>query len=324
MSIISARPVAFACALLIQATLSTSVFSAELNEPLRPLQAVKSLQLDERKVKLGAALFNDPRLSKDNTLACVSCHNLAQGGTDGKRYSSGVNGQITEVNTPTVFNSGNNNYQFWDGRAKSLEEQVIDHISAPTIFASNSAELTGKLAKDKNLSDSFRAIYPDGISAAHISEVIATYQRSLLTPSRFDRYLQGDSKAITPEELSGYKKFKDFGCVACHQGSNVGGNMFQQLGVMRDYFSERGSSSKADWGRFNVTQKEADKHVFKVPSLRNVALTAPYFHDGTAPTLTDAVNAMFKYQLGRRASDADKALIITFLNSLTGETLAPK
>ncbi len=295
-----------------------------LDEPLRPLQNVAELHLDARKLKLGAALFNDLRLAKDLSISCASCHNLALGGADGKRYSAGNGGQLAPVNTPTVYNTGNNSHLFWDGRANSLEEQISDHINDPAIFASNWPAVIAKLNQDKNLADSFRTIYPDGIQPAHISEVIAVYERSLLTPSRFDRYLQGDDHAITPDELAGYKKFKDFGCVGCHQGINVGGNMFQTLGVMRDYFAQRGNPTRADLGRFNVTKLESDRHVFKVPSLRNVALTAPYFHDGTALSLNDAVDVMFKYQLGRRASDADKALIINFLHTLTGVALDTK
>lgn len=290
-----------------------------LDEPLHPLQNVKDLHLDARKAKLGETLFNDTRLSKNDTISCASCHNLTQGGTDGRQYPIGVGGQVDAINAPTVFNAGNNTYQFWDGRAKSLEDVVNDHVNDSTMFGSSWPDVLAKLNKDNALVSSFRTIYPDGVQATHISEVIAVYQRTLLTPSRFDRYLQGDVNAITADELAGYKKFKDYGCVACHQGVNVGGNMFQELGVIRDYFKQRGNPTKADLGRYNVTKLESDKHVFKVPSLRNVAVTAPYFHDGTALSLNEAINVMFKYQLGRRGSEADKLLISKFLNTLTSE-----
>lgn len=298
--------------------------NARAGEPIYPLQNIKDLNLDARKVKLGSTLFNDTRLSKNDTISCASCHSLSQGGTDGRQYPVGIGGQIDAVNAPTVFNVGNNSYQFWDGRAKTLDEAVNDHINDPTMLGSNWSEVSAKLNKDKAIADAFRAIYPDGVQATHGSEVLAVYLRSLLTPSRFDRYLQGDANAINPDELAGYKKFKDYGCVACHQGINVGGNMFQELGILRDYFKQRGNPTKADLGRYNVTKLESDKHVFKVPSLRNVAITAPYFHDGTALNLNDAVTVMFKYQLGRRAPDTDKVLIIKFLNTLTGEALPSK
>lgn len=298
--------------------------AATASEPLQPLQDIGTLKLDARKVKLGEALFNDTRLSKNNTISCASCHSLTQGGTDGRQFPIGINGQINTVNAPTVYNVVNNSYQFWDGRAATLEDQISDHVASPIVFASGWPEISDKLGKDATLAAAFRAVYPDGMQAAHLREVLASYERSLLTPSRFDRYLQGDAKAITADELAGYKKFKDYGCVACHQGVNVGGNMFQELGVMRDYFTQRGNPTPADLGRYNVTKLESDKHVFKVPGLRNVALTAPYFHDGTALTLSDAMNVMFKYQLGRRGTEADKALIIKFLHTLSGEKLTAK
>lgn len=301
---------------------TTPAFASD--EPLHALQSPVTLKLDVRKVQLGAELFKDTRLSKNDTLSCASCHSLSQGGTDGRQFPIGINGQVNEVNAPTVYNVVNNSYQFWDGRATSLEAQLDDHVASPIVFASSWPEIAAKLGKDAALLAAYKAVYPDGIQIAHLREVLASYQRSLLTPSRFDRYLQGDHKALNADEMAGYKKFKDYGCAGCHQGVNVGGNMFQELGVMRDYFAQRGNPTRADLGRYNVTKLESDKHVFKVPSLRNVALTAPYFHDGTALTLKDAMDVMFKYQLGRRGSEADKQLIIKFLYTLSGEQLIAK
>jgi cytochrome c peroxidase len=314
----------FAALLASYAIFCSDTFAAPLDEPILPLPNVAELHLDARKIKLGASLFNDVRLSKKDNSSCASCHNLSQGGVDGRTFSVGVDGQINSVNAPTVFNAANNTHQFWDGRANSLEEQINDHINDPTIMGAKWPEIIAKLSKDKSLSDSFKSVYADGINAAHATEAIATYERSLLTPSRFDRYLKGEAGAISAEELAGYKKFKDYGCIGCHQGVNVGGNMFQKLGVMRDYFTQRGNPTKADLGRYNVTKLEEDKHVFKVPSLRNITLTAPYLHDGTMMSLNDAVGLMFRYQLGRHGSEADKALIIKFLNTLTGEQLITK
>ncbi len=187
-------------------------------------------------------------------------------------------------------------------------------------MGSNWAEVVTKLNKDAALAAEFKQIYPEGVHAKTIADALAVFQRSLVTPNaRFDKHLRGDKNALTVEELKGYQLFKSYGCVACHQGVNVGGNMFQTFGVMGDYFSKRGNPTEADLGRFNVTKNEADKHAFKVPSLRNVALTAPYFHDGSAATLGDAVDVMFRYQLGRSAPAQDKELIIKFLHTLTGE-----
>jgi cytochrome c peroxidase len=166
----------------------------------------------------------------------------------------------------------------------------------------------------------FQGVYGGAVQARHIQDALAQFERSLFTPnSRFDKYLRGDVRALASDELHGYQLFKSYGCVACHQGVNVGGNMYQVFGVMGDYFARRGNLGPADLGRYNITGDDADKHLFKVPGLRNVVLTAPYFHDGSARTLDEAVDVMFKYQLGRAAPAQDKDLIIKFLYTLTGE-----
>lgn len=295
----------------------TSIDAATLDEPLAPLPT--SLHLDARKVELGRRLFVDPRLAQDNSVSCASCHDFSRGGADPRPRSVGAHGGLSGANAPSVFNSGLNFRQLWNGSANSLEEFLDRLIRNPKVFDSNWAEVVGKLRNDAALSAEFGAVYPDGVTGANTIDAIATFTRSLITPSRFDRYLRGDAQAITADEAKGYAKFKSYGCVACHQGANVGGNMFQKFGVMGDYFQERGNVTAADMGRFAVTKREADRHVFKVPSLRNVELTAPYFHDGTAPTLEAAVEVMFKYQLGRTAPVEDKALIVKFLKTLTGE-----
>ena len=291
--------------------------AAALDEPLRPVSIDR--QLDARKVELGRRLFTDSRLAKDDSVSCASCHDFAHGGADPRPRSIGVHGEKSGANAPSVFNSGFNFRQLWNGSATSLEDFLDKLIKNPRVFDSNWDEVTGKLARDASLVQSFHDVYADGVTGPNIIDAIATYTRSLVTPSRFDRYLRGDDNAITRDELQGYIKFKSYGCVACHQGVNVGGNMFQKFGVMGDYFRDRGNSTPADMGRFAVTKREMDKHVFKVPSLRNVELTAPYFHDGSAPTLEAAVEVMFRYQLGRTAPQKDKALIVGFLKTLTGE-----
>ena len=291
--------------------------AAELDEPIKPLPT--DVRLDQRKLDLGRKLFVDPRFAKDNSVSCASCHDFSHGGADPRLRSVGVGGAIGGANAPSVFNSGLNFRQLWNGSANSLEEFLDRLIKNPKVFDSNWPEVVAKLRQDSALAAEFSTIYQDGITNRNIVDATATFTRSLITPSRFDRYLRGDGQAINSEELRGYERFKSYGCVACHQGVNVGGNMFQKFGVMGDYFQDRGNITSADLGRFNVTKREADKHVFKVPSLRNVELTAPYFHDGSAPTLEAAVEVMFKYQLGRTAPLEDKALIIKFLKTLTGE-----
>jgi cytochrome c peroxidase len=291
---------------------------AQSDEPIKPIPL--EIKLDAKKVALGEKLFNDKRLSKDNSVACVSCHGLATGGVDRQQVSVGIGGAKGKINAPTVFNSGFNFRQFWDGHANSLEEQAIGPVHNPAEMGSNWQEVVAKLTKDGALAAQFKESYPDGLQSKNIQDALAVFQRSLITPNgRFDKYLRGDKTAITADELKGYQLFKSYGCVACHQGVNAGGNMFQLFGVMGDYFAKRGNITEADYGRFNATKNPADKHMFKVPSLRNVALTAPYFHDGSAKTLSDAVDVMFRYQLGRPAPQADKDYIVKFLHTLTGE-----
>jgi cytochrome c peroxidase len=245
---------------------------------------------------------------------------VAHGGADSRAYSIGFSGVPTAVNAPTVLNAALNFKQFWNGRADSLEAQVDLVVRNPVEMGSRWDDVVAKVAQDANYRRTFASSYADGVTRENIQNALATYERTLITPnSRFDRYLRGDGNAISDEEKAGYLKFKQYGCIACHQGVNVGGNMFQKFGVMGDYFAQRGNPTAADMGRYLVTGEEGDRHVFKVPSLRNVALTAPYFHDGSARTLDAAVDVMFRYQLGRVASREDKAAIIKFLDTLTGD-----
>ena len=296
---------------------------APAGEPLRdePIQPVpQSLHQDPARAELGRRLFNDARLSANNRVSCASCHDLARGGVDRRPRSNGFGGQPTLVNTPTVLNAALNFKQFWDGRADTLEAQIDVVVRNPVEMGSSWKEIMGKLGGDANYSKGFGAAYRDGLTAANVRNALASYERTLITPnSRFDQYLRGDANAITAEEKTGYAKFKQYGCVACHQGVNVGGNMFQKFGVMGDYFAGRGG--EADQGRFRVTGKRDDLHVFKVPGLRNVAQTAPYFHDASAATLEDAIDVMFKFQLGRVGSKQDKAFIARFLATLSSAPL---
>ncbi|RIX43645.1 MAG: cytochrome-c peroxidase [Rhodocyclales bacterium GT-UBC] len=286
-------------------------------EPILPLPDVPGLPPE--RVALGALLFQDRRLSANQTLSCASCHDFTRGGADGQRVSTGIGGAQGTINAPSVFNSSLSLAQFWDGRALSLEEQAAGPIHNPLEMGSDWKQVLTRLRQDIDLDKAFRRAYPDGLTANNVAHALATYERTLLTPnSRFDRHLKGEQGVLSAEELEGYRRFRSLGCTSCHQGALVGGNMFQKFGVLRDYFAGR-AVSEADQGRYNVTRDEEDRHVFKVPSLRNVALTAPYFHDGSAATLAQAVSVMGRYQLGRELSSDDVALIVAFLKTLTGE-----
>jgi cytochrome c peroxidase len=291
-----------------------------LDEPLSPIHM--PVGLDERKVALGRQLFHDPRLSSDNSVSCATCHDLAHGGVDRLERSIGVDGKKGEFNAPTVYNAVLNFRQFWDGRVTTLEEQVSGPILNPVEMASTWAQALAKLRADKQTVAQFRAIYGSEPTVAAVQNAIAEFERSLITPSRMDRWLLGEADAVTQEELEGYRLFRRHGCVACHQGENVGGNLFQRFGVMQDYFMGRKiDDSDPDMGRFRVTKREEDRFVFKVPSLRNVALTAPYFHDASAATLEEAVAKMGRFQLGVDLPPEDIASIVRFLHTLTGEQL---
>ncbi|QVM92101.1 c-type cytochrome [Pseudomonas entomophila] len=304
--------------LLVLLGLPVGASAEPLNEPLKPLPDTP--RLDARRVELGRRLFNDPRLSLDNTLSCASCHRLDKYGADDRAFSAGVDGLLLTLNTPTVFNASLNFRQFWDGRVESLEQQGNAVVTSAHEMGGDWRFIVDRIKGDGAFAQQFAAAYPDAVTQANILDALADYERTLLTHgARFDQYLQGNTDILSLQEKYGYQRFKDYGCIACHQGVNIGGNMFQKFGVFEDYLAARGNPTAADQGRFNVTGDEADRGVFKVPSLRNVAMTAPYFHDGSAATLEEAVQVMFKYQLGRVPSEEDLKLIVLFLRTLTGE-----
>jgi cytochrome c peroxidase len=286
-------------------------------EPIAPIPIASNL--DARKVTLGRRLFYDPLFSRSNTVACAHCHNLATGGVDGLQHVIGVAGKEGKINTLTVFNSGFNFRLFWDGRGANLEEQIEFPLSHASEMDTTWPEAIARLGKDAAYRRDFLASYQEGIKPQTVKNAIATFVRSLTTPnSKFDLYLRGDIGALNSDELAGYELFKSLGCISCHQGRNVGGNMYEKLGLVENYFENRGNVQDVDFGRYNVTGNEADRHEFRVPSLRNVALTAPYFHDSSAGTLEQAVAIMAKYQLGVDLSVAEIARIVKFLNTLTG------
>lgn len=293
------------------------------DEPILPLPL--TVNLDADKIQLGETLFNDTRLSLNNKIACATCHQLASGGDDNRAIGiahskTGQKSNNHVINTPTIFNVRYNFRQNWDGSAKTLRDSidkvVNNHLEANT----NWIELLTELRQDDNLSRQFSDIYHDGLNQTSYINALSEYIKSLVTPnSRFDQYLSGNDSAISSNEKKGYQLFKDLGCTSCHQGINIGGNLFQKLGIFYDYFGARGNITNADYGRMNVTGRQTDKYVFKVPSLRNIEVTAPYLHDGSAETLKDAVVIMGRTQLGREINSKETGLIIQFLKTLTGE-----
>lgn len=289
-------------------------------EPVRPIDL--TTEVDQEKVALGFALFHDTRLSVDNTVSCASCHDLSTAGVDNHQYSHGVDDQVGGVNAPTVYNAVYNFVQFWDGRAKTLADQAAGPPLNPIEMASTSFdEIIAKLQADKPFAKAFTAVYPDGLTEANITDAIEEFERTLITPnSRFDKWLRGDNEAITADELAGYELFKKYDCATCHVGPNLGGQSYELMGLRRHYFADRGLElTVEDNGRFKETQLERDRHRFKVPGLRNVEHTWPYYHDGTRETLEDAVRDMGIYQSGVELTSLEVDQITSFLKTLTGE-----
>lgn len=294
--------------------------SNALSEPIHPIKIPSNL--NNELVHLGNLLFHEKKLSGDDTISCASCHSIEGGGVNGLKFGIGVNGATGTINVPTILNATNNFVQFWDGRAESLFDQIEGPINLPVEMASNWPDVLKELKADTEYGLLFSKSFDDGITVQNIKLSIAEFEKSLVTPSRFDAYLLGDTNAITSIEKEGYALFKYNGCIVCHQGQNIGGNMYQKLGITGDYFANRGQLTIEDNGRFNVTENEMDRHYFKVPTLRNIALTAPYFHDGSTKTLKEAINVMAKYQVGRKINEEDVIKIEAFLISLTGDSLS--
>jgi cytochrome c peroxidase len=288
--------------------------SAARDEPIQPI--APAIVTNPAMVDLGKKLFFDPRLSKSGFISCNSCHNLSMGGSDNLATSIGHNWHQGPINAPTVLNSSMNLAQFWDGRAKDLAEQAGGPIANPGEMAFSHELAVGVIASIPSYVDEFRSVFgTPAVSIEQVTRAIAAFEETLVTPNApFDRWLKGDDEALTPTELSGYQLFKSSGCVACHNGPAAGGRSFQKMGVVEPY-----RTSNPAEGRVAVTGRDADRFNFKVPTLRNVSLTYPYFHDGEAATLASAVDVMGRVQLGRRFSDEENARIVAFLNTLTGD-----
>lgn len=270
----------------------------------------------EEKIVLGRMLYYDARLSKGHDVSCNSCHQLDNYGVDGKATSDGHKAQKGDRNSPTVYNAAGHFVQFWDGRAADVEEQAKGPVMNPVEMAMPSEDcVAGVLHSMPEYVAAFKAAFPDDedpVTYDNMAKAIGAFERKLLTPARWDQFLRGDSTALSDAELAGLNEFLTANCQACHMGPYLGGNIFQKLGVVKPW------PDTSDAGRYKVTANEADKMMFKVPSLRNIAKTGPYFHGGGVPILSEAVSTMAEYQLGKQLVPAQVDSIVTFLETLTG------
>jgi cytochrome c peroxidase len=300
--------------LLEKAKSTFSPLPASADNPDNPITS--------EKVLLGQTLYFDNRLSKDKTVSCNSCHDLKTYGVDNAATSDGVGGQKGDRNSPTVLNAAFHFTQFWDGRAKDVEEQAGGPILNPVEMAMPDQEAVIKrLQGIKGYQEMFAAAFPgeeQPVNYKNLEKAIGAFERKLITPSRFDEYLMGYEEALNNEEKKGLQTFMDVGCTACHSGTVLGGNMYQKFGLASNYWDFT-SSTKVDNGRFLVTNNESDKFLFKVPSLRNIEKTHPFFHDGSVTNLADAVKIIAKLQLSKDLTDQEVSEIVTFLKTLTGK-----
>jgi cytochrome c peroxidase len=290
------------------------VHAAVREEPIKPIPP--ATVTDAAMVELGKKLFFDPRLSKSGFISCNSCHNLSMGGSDNLPTSIGDRWQQGPINAPTVLNSGMNVAQFWDGRARSLQDQAAGPIANPGEMAFSHELAVDVIASIPRYVSEFETVFGTRtVTIDHITKAIAAFEETLVTPNApFDKWLMGDDAAISAEERAGYELFKASGCASCHNGPAAGGSSFRKMGVVQPYQT----TSTAE-GRRAVTGRDADRFNFKVPTLRNVELTYPYFHDGAAPTLGRAVEVMGQVQLGRTFTPEENARMVAFLKTLTGE-----
>ncbi len=299
--------------ILVLFLLLTNAYSGEFL--FTPIPGVINDVIPAR-VTLGKKLFNDPILSGDNTISCASCHDLDKYGVDGLAVSVGIGGQKGRRNTPTIFNVRYNFVQTWDGKNKTLAEQARYAIEDENEMAEKIANVVHKLTQNDYYKKTFKQIYAAGLTETSLVDALEQYMKTLVTPySRFDQFLRGDKEILSEEEIAGYKLFQSKGCIACHNGINIGSNLYQKLGI----FDDSKVRQMGDYGRYLVTGREQDKYYFKVPSLRNIEKTAPYLHNGAIDSLPRVVRIMAEYQLGQQISDTDINKIVAFLRSLSGK-----
>ena len=300
-------------------TETTATGETDAEPPVEPLVAP---EVNMDKVYLGRRLYHDPILSGDGNVSCATCHSLDHGGAENRATSSGIGAQVGPINSPTVLNAHFNFVQFWDGRAANLQEQAAGPIENPMEMGGSFTDVVGKIGDDEWYAQRFAAIYggDDPVTKDNVTDAIAEYERYLVTPAPFDAFLKGDESALNEQQKRGWAAFQSVGCISCHQGVNLGGTMYQKMGLVEDYFAMRGGElTEADRGRFNVTENEEDRHKFKVPTLRNITLTPPYFHDGTQTELREAVRIMARVQLAKQLEDGQIDDIVAFLGALEGE-----
>lgn len=289
----------------------------------------KDNPMTKEKIELGKMLYFDPRLSKTGTVSCNSCHNVMGGGEDNRAVSVGIDGKVGNRSSPTVWNSAFLSVQFWDGRAKSLEEQAKGPIENPVEMGATHKLVVDRISKIEEYQKLFKKAFGGRkpINIDNIAKAIAAYERTLITPnSPFDRYIKGDKKAMTSEQIKGMQKFQEIGCTSCHSGPNFSGpalpegqGFFMKFPTFPGTEYEKKYKLTEDTGRHSVTKAEEDKHMWRVPTLRNVALTAPYFHNGSVKTLDEAVRVMAKTQLNRDLTKTEVNQLVAFLKALTGE-----
>lgn len=296
------------------AVAAVSVSAEPRKEPITPVRPAAEVNL--ARAELGKKLYFDPRLSRSGFISCNSCHNLSMGGTDNLKTSIGHGWHEGPINSPTVLNSSLNVAQFWDGRAPDLKAQAGGPIANPGEMASTHVLAVDVIGHIPGYRHEFSLVFGDSdVTIDRITDAIAEFEKTLTTPNApFDAWLLGDNTALSHDELEGYLLFKSSGCVGCHNGEAVGGNSFQKMGIVAPYETKNPAE-----GRIAVTGKDADRFSFKVPTLRNVERTYPYFHDGEAATLTEAVDVMGRLQLGRTFTDEENAKIVAFLKTLTGD-----
>ena len=307
------------CGTAPPAPTAASIDTAKLHAfaPLPPEMTSTSNPITEEKVVLGRMLYYEPRLSKSQQISCNTCHPLDQYGVDRQPNSDGHKGQVGNRNAPTVFNAAAHFAQFWDGRAADVEEQAKGPIMNPIEMAMDSeANVLVVLKSMPEYVAAFKAAFPgekDPVTYDNLAKAIGAFERKLVTPSRWDKFLAGDQNALTNGEKEGFNTFAEAGCQTCHAGAYLGGNLYQRLGLTKPW------PDSSDPGREKVTKSEADRLVFKVPSLRNIDKTGPYYHNGRVATLAQAVSMMAEYQLGKTLTEAQTNSIVTFLGTLTGD-----
>jgi cytochrome c peroxidase len=295
--------------------IATRAMRTELFQPIAPVEVPES-----ELPALGRKLFNDRILSGDRSLSCASCHAPESGGSDRLPTSRGIGGREGPFNTLSLYNAASNFRLNWDGSAADFKEQADGHIADPDVMGAQWTEIEKRLLRDRTYRKTFYRLFPDNVTRENVLEALAAYQALLVTPNcRFDRFLLGDGRIVSDQEKRGFEIFQKKGCATCHVGVNLGGQSFERMGLRAEYFAGRGEIKEADNGRFNVTGNEADRHKFRVPSLRNVVLTWPYFHDGSVATLREAVEVMAACQTEEAMTPDEVDLVVDFLETLTGE-----